>query len=167
MITVASYSLSEAALMSGTTPAQLRVWSDRYGWPSPTRSRCGYRRFTDREVELMRRVVATIRGGRHPRDVIVDGQSRVAPVVTPVPPADLDLGSLNAPRTRAGDEARALLIRALIQRHPGQVRLALLLRDRLPPHDREHCVDGVLRLAYTQLPDTRWLSPCLEPTHVF
>jgi transposase-like protein len=157
-----AFSITEAAQMTGTTPAILRAWSSRYGWPSPRRTSTGYRRFTTAEIEQIKQVRAQMAAGRELREILADGQVHL-PCAQPQPtPAHLEFGELSAPRTGDGYDVRTRLIAGLLQRHPGIVRWALAMRDRLPPHDREASVNGILRLAAEQLGHPGWL---LEVMH--
>jgi hypothetical protein len=157
-----TYAIAEAAKLSGTTPAVLRVWSARYGWPSPRRTHSGYRRYTAAEIELIKEVRLLVTAGRDLRDIIVDGKPVLSGDQPAAARAHLEFGDLPAPRTGEGYDTRTRLIAGILQRHPGIVRWAILNRARLHPADREAAVDGILRLATEQLGNPGWL---LEVMH--
>ena len=69
-------SISDAARIAGTTPSVLRIWEQRYGWPSPRRSPAGYRRFTPADVEVIRQVVARVQLGDSPAELPSEGSGQ-------------------------------------------------------------------------------------------
>ncbi len=54
----------EVARRTGLSPATLRIWEERYGFPRPERLPSGHRRYGDREVELLMEVVRERDEGR-------------------------------------------------------------------------------------------------------
>ena len=66
-------SIRDAALATGLNPSVIRVWEDRYGWPSPRRHPNGYRSFTRHEVEQLKRVATLVKAGTPISALIVDG----------------------------------------------------------------------------------------------
>lgn len=52
----ASLTIRDLAARSGLTPATLRAWESRYGFPEPARLPSGHRRYGERDVELIRQV---------------------------------------------------------------------------------------------------------------
>lgn len=50
------FSIGALAERTGLTPTVLRTWENRFGFPTGTRSASGHRRFTDADVDLVRRV---------------------------------------------------------------------------------------------------------------
>jgi DNA-binding transcriptional MerR regulator len=50
------YRIQSVAEMTGVSAATLRAWERRYGIPTPQRTASAYRLYTDRDVELIRRV---------------------------------------------------------------------------------------------------------------
>lgn len=50
------YRIQSVAEMTGVSAATLRAWERRYGIPAPQRTASAYRLYTDRDVELIRRV---------------------------------------------------------------------------------------------------------------
>jgi DNA-binding transcriptional MerR regulator len=55
--------IREMVVRSGVPEATLRMWERRYGFPSPTRLAGGHRRYTARDVELVRAVIAEREAG--------------------------------------------------------------------------------------------------------
>ncbi|MEA2388156.1 MAG: MerR family transcriptional regulator, light-induced transcriptional regulator [Thermoleophilaceae bacterium] len=49
--------IREVAAQTGVSPATLRMWEARYGFPVPERLPSGHRRYSDEDVERVRRVV--------------------------------------------------------------------------------------------------------------
>jgi DNA-binding transcriptional MerR regulator/methylmalonyl-CoA mutase cobalamin-binding subunit len=53
---VGRYRIQAVAQMTGVSAATLRAWERRYGIPVPKRSSSSYRLYSDRDIELVRRV---------------------------------------------------------------------------------------------------------------
>lgn len=53
----ASLTIGQLAERTGLLPATLRMWETRHGFPRPTRRDSGHRRYSDRDVELVKRVI--------------------------------------------------------------------------------------------------------------
>lgn len=51
-------SIGDVAQLTGVAEGTLRMWESRHGFPVPHRLRSGHRRYTERDVELVRRVAA-------------------------------------------------------------------------------------------------------------
>ncbi len=62
------YRIQSVAEMTGVSAATLRAWERRYGVPSPRRSSSAYRLYSDRDVDLIRRVRELCDGGMAPSD---------------------------------------------------------------------------------------------------
>lgn len=77
--------IKDVAAGTGVAPATIRMWEQRYGFPSPARTPSGYRVYTETDVERIRTVTALRHRGLSIAEAIdrIDGQSD---------PAD-DLGS--------------------------------------------------------------------------
>lgn len=73
MPTTNQFSIHDAAAASGLTPSVIRVWEERYGWPSPKRHRNGYRAFAAHEIDELKRVAQLVKGGMPISKIIVDG----------------------------------------------------------------------------------------------
>jgi DICT domain-containing protein len=55
--------IREVAEQTGLTAGTIRMWEQRYGFPTPDRTPAGYRLYSDSEVDTLRRVVELRRGG--------------------------------------------------------------------------------------------------------
>jgi DNA-binding transcriptional MerR regulator len=55
--------ISDVASRTGVTEATLRMWETRHAFPSPSRSGAGHRRYSEMDVEQVRRVVSERSGG--------------------------------------------------------------------------------------------------------
>ena len=55
--------IKDVAERTGLAPGTIRMWEQRYGFPEPGRTASGYRRYTDDDVEALRRVSAYRRLG--------------------------------------------------------------------------------------------------------
>ena len=55
--------IKDIAERTGLAPGTIRMWEQRYGFPEPERTPSGYRRYTDDDVEALRRVAAYRRVG--------------------------------------------------------------------------------------------------------
>ena len=61
--TSALFSIGHLAERAGVSPGLLRMWENRFGFPEPTRLPSGHRRYRDRDVDLVRDVVARQQSG--------------------------------------------------------------------------------------------------------
>src|SRR4051794_13292712 len=59
----AALTIREVAARSGVPAGTLRMWEERYGFPSPERLPSGHRRFTQDQVDAVRAVIATRESG--------------------------------------------------------------------------------------------------------
>jgi DICT domain-containing protein len=50
--------IKDIAARTGLAPGTIRMWEQRYGFPEPQRTPSGYRRYSDDDVEAVRRVLA-------------------------------------------------------------------------------------------------------------
>jgi MerR family transcriptional regulator, light-induced transcriptional regulator len=50
--------ISDVAAQTGIAAGTIRMWEQRYGFPSPERTASGYRRYSADDVDLLRRVAA-------------------------------------------------------------------------------------------------------------
>jgi DNA-binding transcriptional MerR regulator len=57
------FTIGEVAELSGVPEGTLRMWERRHGFPEPRRLPSGHRRYSDREVELVRRAAEARAGG--------------------------------------------------------------------------------------------------------
>jgi hypothetical protein len=126
-------SIRDAALATGLNPSVIRVWEDRYGWPSPRRHPNGYRSFTRHEVEQLKRIAVLVKAGTPISSLIVDGfpefpadRSRAAqPRLTIV-----SARALPGANDRVATALRDALCQALEDRHLGHA-LEVVQRARL------------------------------------
>ena len=73
------FTISELARRTGVTPAVLRTWEARHGFPLPERSSSGHRRYSDRDVALVNRVLERQRAGTRLEVAIEDALSAAEP----------------------------------------------------------------------------------------
>lgn len=62
------YRIQSVAEMTGVSAATLRAWERRYGVPAPRRTSSAYRLYSDRDVELIRRVRELCDSGMAPSE---------------------------------------------------------------------------------------------------
>src|SRR3954465_3837504 len=55
--TSAGLTIGDLAARTGLSPATLRVWESRHGFPVPPRKESGHRRYDERDVDLVAQVV--------------------------------------------------------------------------------------------------------------
>lgn len=77
--------IKDVAAGTGVAPATIRMWEQRYGFPSPTRTPSGYRVYTETDIERIRTVTAL----RHRGLSIAEAIDRIDRQADP----DDDLGS--------------------------------------------------------------------------
>ncbi|MFO0552564.1 MAG: MerR family transcriptional regulator [Polyangiaceae bacterium] len=64
----ARYRIQTVAQLTGIPAATLRAWERRYGFPAPGRSSSAYRLYSDRDVELVKRMRQLIESGIAPNE---------------------------------------------------------------------------------------------------
>ncbi|MDZ5661584.1 MerR family transcriptional regulator [Nocardioides sp. zg-1308] len=69
------FSIGVLAARTGLTPAVLRTWENRYGFPAGQRSPTGHRRFTEADVRQVREVL-DVRASGVPLQVAIDSVAR-------------------------------------------------------------------------------------------
>ena len=117
----ARYRIQTVAELTGVQEATLRAWERRYGVPAPARTDTGYRLYTHKDVETVKRMVELCARGMAPSDAARALGSQ-APVEEP-PEAPKD--AFEATVARIVDAARrmdALMLES-------EVRFALTLGD--------------------------------------
>jgi DNA-binding transcriptional MerR regulator len=82
------YRIHAVAELTGVPEATLRAWERRYAVPTPLRTPSGYRLYSHKDVELVKRMRELCGGGMAPVDAakVVTETARAQP--TPVPSAD-------------------------------------------------------------------------------
>jgi len=80
-VTTAGLTMREVSAQTGVEAATLRMWEQRHGFPTPHRLPSGHRRYSARDVELIRRVVSDRAGGLELKAAIENAKlaSSVAP----------------------------------------------------------------------------------------
>lgn len=118
----AQLSIHDAATTCGLTPSVIRVWEERYGWPSPKRQPNGYRAFAAHEVEDLKRVAELVRSGTPISKLIVDGlPSWPESHAKPAPRHDVTIArGLPVPPSASGRTLRDTLCQAMEDLHPGR-----------------------------------------------
>lgn len=66
MTEIGRYRIQTVAEMTGVSAATLRAWERRYGIPAPQRTASAYRLYSDRDIEMIRRVRELCEGGVAP-----------------------------------------------------------------------------------------------------
>lgn len=105
----------------GVSPALLRLWESRYGWPSPRRTATGQRRFSAVEVTELRQVLNLVRSGRAIGSLLTQGRP-VLPQVAAAPRVligETELAGCPEPETEQGQQLREHLVTALRRRDTG------------------------------------------------
>ncbi len=118
------FSIHDAAEAAGLTPSVIRVWEERYGWPSPKRHHNGYRAFASHEIEELKRAAVLVRGGMPIGKLIVDGFPHWPEEAKRVSTKQHDLSHTKSLPTRPGrmaENLRDLVVSGLNQLHGGQV----------------------------------------------
>jgi DNA-binding transcriptional MerR regulator len=64
----ARYRIQAVSQMTGVSTATLRAWERRYGFPAPGRSASAYRLYSQRDVDLVRRMQALLEQGLSPSE---------------------------------------------------------------------------------------------------
>nr|CAA9318846.1 MAG: hypothetical protein AVDCRST_MAG46-701 [uncultured Nocardioidaceae bacterium] len=82
--TAADLTIGDLAARTGLTPAALRMWEYRHGFPRPQRRESGHRRYTERDVELVMQVLRRRDAGA--RLEVALAEAAVAQVAAEGPP---------------------------------------------------------------------------------
>jgi DNA-binding transcriptional MerR regulator len=75
--------ISDLASRTGLTPATLRAWETRYGFPLPTRRASGHRRYDERDVVLVKDVLRRRGAGVRLETAIADAAGARAVLTSP------------------------------------------------------------------------------------
>src|SRR3712207_9084596 len=60
---VKDLAIKDVAERTGIAAGTIRMWEQRYGFPVPQRTPSGYRKYSQEDVDLLRRVLAYREGG--------------------------------------------------------------------------------------------------------
>jgi MerR family transcriptional regulator, light-induced transcriptional regulator len=63
-------SATQVAALVGVPAATIRSWERRYGWPRPSRTRGGHRRYSPADTNQLRALRDEIAGGRSPKQAV-------------------------------------------------------------------------------------------------
>jgi DNA-binding transcriptional MerR regulator len=140
--------ISEVAKKLGTDAALLRMWEQRYHWPTPKRVK-GVRMFTPLLVQQLVGVRREMAKGRRIGDIIRDGYPDL-PTDTPRQPArpKIDFSSVPPPDTEVACKFRAEVEEALLTRNAAALAaLAARLPREVRPADRDRAYHFLVRLA--------------------
>lgn len=75
--------ISDLARRTGLTPATLRAWETRYGFPVPSRRASGHRRYDERDVALVRDVLRRRDAGVRLETAVAEAAGARAVLTTP------------------------------------------------------------------------------------
>lgn len=75
--------IKDVAERTGIAAGTIRMWEQRYGFPDPDRTASGYRRYSEADVELLRRVVAYRERGLSVPAALERAQASSAPTDRP------------------------------------------------------------------------------------
>lgn len=160
----ADFGVVDAARAAGCSPAELRIWEARYGWPCPRRLPVSGDRLYDAAlVAEIRRVVRLRDAGTPIGTILATGAP--PPVVVPDEPARprrrVDLSALAEPATAAGRAAQRMLIRAVERGHVADTvaDLAEQLCARVHPDDRVLVLAVVARARQAEEPSLSTQEP--------
>lgn len=75
----AALTIGDLAERTGLSPAVLRMWESRHGFPVPQRMPSGHRRYSEDDVELVRRVLRRKEAGSRLEAAIAEASAATAP----------------------------------------------------------------------------------------
>lgn len=81
------YSIGEAAAAASISTETLRIWERRYGRPSPERRASGHRRYTQGQVDWLKRVSKVVSKGMRPSRVMKLSDAELQELSDERPPA--------------------------------------------------------------------------------
>jgi hypothetical protein len=124
--------------LTGLTAPVIRMWENRYGWPSPRRLDNGYRIYSEDQIEDLKLAGALVKAGT-PVSQLVDGKGGIN-LPRPKKPLKRPILSL-AHKVPLPSRAEALKVRDLLLdgfhcQDAGKVLLALAQALTLHPSDR-------------------------------
>lgn len=137
------YSIKEVSDRLAISPALMRLWESRYGWPSPRRNASGQRRFNLTDLDEIKTVMALLKAGRAIGSLIINGRPELPQTraVVRAPLAHDVLDALSMPQRPLARALRDELVEALRRResHVAERILHQALRD-CAPNDRARAV---------------------------
>jgi hypothetical protein len=157
--------ITEIATATGTTPALLRAWEHRYGWPRPHRQPNGYRVYDSSLVEILIRVQKLLAAGATPRELFTDDGPCLPPQIAPEPVTiTLEMAGVAPPLTAEARRVRDRLVAAIERRDARGVAGCCAELPRLHPRDRGNAVLQVIEHATSQLSpaDQAWLRATVD-----
>jgi len=125
------YRIHAVSELTGVPEATLRAWERRYAVPIPVRTPSGYRLYSHKDVELVKRMRELCSAGMAP----VDAAKLVAESGKPPHAAEVNADPYDAIARRIADAARRMDPSAL----EGEVRLAMTLSDAATVVERVFC----------------------------
>lgn len=124
MHAIGGLTIGEVALRTGVGEGTLRMWEQRYGFPQPQRTANGIRRYSDHDVELIRRVAldrdrglalrAAIARAQQPSGRDVSVFARLRRSMPDLPPQRLGKRVLTAMSEAIEDESFAVAERPIV-----------------------------------------------------
>lgn len=167
------YSIEEAAKLTGTSPATLRMWELRHGWPRALRRQNGYRCYSALQVAEIGRLVRLLATGKRIGELVQHGVPLWPAAGSHAPTRADDLAAartLPMP-TRAGGRAlREQVIAALADGDAGRLH-ELVQRCPLEAHPLDQpwavwlpCLAGMAALQRhgRAVPDARGIAAGIE-----
>jgi DNA-binding transcriptional MerR regulator len=125
------YRIHAVADLTGVPEATLRAWERRYAVPTPVRTPSGYRLYSHKDVEVVKRMRELCTAGMAPVDAArLVGEAGKAP-----PPTDMSGDPYEALAARIADATRRMDPATL----DAEVRLAMALGDAATVVERVFC----------------------------
>jgi MerR family transcriptional regulator, light-induced transcriptional regulator len=125
------YRIHAVADLTGVPEATLRAWERRYSVPTPVRTPSGYRLYSHKDVELVKRMRELCAAGMAPVDAArLVGEAGKAP-----PTADVNIDPFEALATRLVEATRRM-DPAMLE---AEVRLAITVADAATVVERVFC----------------------------
>jgi MerR family transcriptional regulator, light-induced transcriptional regulator len=126
------YRIHAVSEITGVPEATLRAWERRYAVPIPVRTSSGYRLYSQKDVDLVKRMRELCANGMAP----VDAAKMVADQGRPTPSlADFSADPYEAVAARIADATRRMDPHAI----ESEVRLAMSLGDAISVVERAFC----------------------------
>ncbi len=130
----ARYRIQVVSQMTGVSTATLRAWERRYGFPSPGRSASAYRLYSQRDVDLVRRMQALLEKGLSPSEAarqVLDETPAAEPIGATDDPYDLAVRRILAAVESLDTNALQIELRRALLLDSGIVAYQRILRPAL------------------------------------